>query len=46
VCERLGRVFEEVAAAADARAVPMRDAALQIAVERVADAHLARGLYP
>lgn len=46
VRERLRNAFAEVADLADSRQVSMRLAALSIAVQRVADAHVSRGLYP
>jgi glutamate dehydrogenase (NAD(P)+) len=44
--DRLGSAFREVHAFASANDVTLRDAALCLGVKRVADAHLARGLYP
>lgn len=43
---RLDTAFQDVADFADAHEVNLRDAALCVGVRRVADAHLARGLYP
>ncbi len=46
VLARLDRAYEEVRAFATERGLSWRDAALCLGVKRVADAHLARGLYP
>jgi glutamate dehydrogenase (NAD(P)+) len=43
---RLDAAFEDVADFGEAHEVNLRDAALCVGVRRVADAHLARGLYP
>lgn len=46
VTDRIHRTFAEVLAFADERRLSMRAAALCLAVQRVADAHATRGLYP
>lgn len=43
---RIELAFEHATEEAARRGIPMRQAALCIGVERVVDAHLARGLYP
>ena len=44
--ERMDRAFADVWARAEALAVPLREAAFVVALERVADAIEARGLFP
>lgn len=43
---KLGSAFDEVAGASERLGVGLRDAALCLGVQRVAETHLARGLYP
>lgn len=43
---RIGRAFAETASVAERHGVPLRQAALALAIERVAAAHMARGLFP
>ena len=46
LAERMGQAWESVSAHAARLGVPLRAAATALAVERVAQAHLLRGLYP
>jgi glutamate dehydrogenase (NAD(P)+) len=46
LAERMTSAWEQVVARADARSCSLRRAAMMLAVERVADAHRLRGLYP
>ena len=44
--ERMMHAYESVATMAREQEVPLRDAALLLSVQRVAQAHRIRGLYP
>jgi glutamate dehydrogenase (NAD(P)+) len=46
IASKLQSAFARTAAASSARGLSLRDAALALGVRTVADAHLARGLYP
>lgn len=46
LADRMSRAWNDVAATARSRDLSLRAAAMCLAVERVADAHLLRGLYP
>jgi glutamate dehydrogenase (NAD(P)+) len=46
IASKLRLAFGRVAALGDSRGLSLRDAALALGVQTVADAHLARGLYP
>jgi len=46
LADRMGQAWESVSAHAARLGVPLRAAATALAVERVAQAHLLRGLYP
>jgi len=46
LAERMSRAWDDVVGTARIRNLSLRSAAMVLAVERVADAHLLRGLYP
>lgn len=46
LAERMSRAWDDVVGTARARGLSLREAAMVVSVERVANAHLLRGLYP